>query len=897
MFLVSVVSSNAQVPITNGFTHNGSLSGGISDTWAFTADAGDAIVVRMGESVSGSSLYPYVRIFGTNGVLLASDIGSFAAEAVTRATNSGTFTIIAGNSEPQSPGGNGGYRITLSTTTTNSPLFVAPSDEGGTLTNGFTYQGNLSTGDLDVWSIVANSGDSLVVRLGELVGGSSLYPFVRVYGPNGALLDSDIGSSAAEVVTWATNSGTFTVVAANSEPQSPGGNGVYRLTLSTTTTNSPVVVAVSDEGGILTNGVTYQGDLPVGDMEVWTFSANAGDGIVVRLGETVSGSSLYPFVRIFGPNGALLDSDIGSFAAEVSIRATNSGTFTVVGANSEPQSPGGNGSYRLTLSTTTAPNPVIVASGDEGGTLTNGFTYQSDLPVGDMDVWSFTANSGDGIVVRLGEVIGGSSLYPFLRIYGPTGALLDSTIGSAATEVVTRATNSGIFTVVAANSEPQSPGGNGTYWLTMSTTTTNNPVVVASGDEGGTLTNGFTYQGALPVGDADIWSFTANSGDGIAVRLGEVVGGSSFYPFLRIYGPNGTLLDSNIGSSAAEVVTRATNSGTFTVVAANSEPQSPGGNGNYRLTLSTTTTGSPVVVAFADEGGTLGNGASVQGNLPIGDMDVWNFSVKSGDTILVRMGEVTNGSSLYPFLRIYGPNGALLNSTIGAATAEVFTRATNTGTFTVVAANSEPQSPGGNGTYRLTLAATTFGSPVVVSPGDEGGALTNGAVNVGAISTGDLDLWTFNACDGDGIVLQITNTSGGGFTPELRLYAPDGSLLNTVSSATAAQISRIAPALGSYTLIVGDSTTGAGTYQLTGLGVSTGFILCKPLISGTNLVVRSVGGSAGSNYVLFSTTNVALPQANWTPIRTNQFGAFGEFSATNAYSSGVTQQFFRVRTP
>jgi hypothetical protein len=60
-------------------------------------------------------------------------------------------------------------------------------------------------------------------------------------------------------------------------------------------------------------------------MEVWTFTANTGDSIVVRFGEAVTNSSLYPFLRIYGPNGALLDSITLPAAAEVSTRAPTAG--------------------------------------------------------------------------------------------------------------------------------------------------------------------------------------------------------------------------------------------------------------------------------------------------------------------------------------------------------------------------------------------------------------------------------------------------------------------------------------------------------------------------------------------------------------------------------------------
>jgi hypothetical protein len=92
-----------------------------------------------------------------------------------------------------------------------------------------------------------------------------------------------------------------------------------------------------------------------------------------------------------------------------------------------------------------------------------------------------------------------------------------------------------------------------------------------------------------------------------------------------------------------------------------------------------------------------------EGTIVIGDLDVWRFTACIGDSIALQMAETVSGSSLYPYLRLYGPNGVSLNSTQGDAAAGVSTRATNSGTFTVLAGNHELLSSGGNGTYRLTV--------------------------------------------------------------------------------------------------------------------------------------------------------------------------------------------------
>src|SRR5207249_1580724 len=123
-----------------------------------------------------------------------------------------------------------------------------------------------------------------------------------------------------------------------------------------------------------------------GDLDVWTVSANKGDGIVVRVGEiTDTSANFTPWVRIFSPGGALLDSGFGSSAGEVAITATNTGTFlVVVGDGNGALS--GTGTYRLTLAKTD--DAVVVSPGDEGGPLTTRLTHVLTVDTGDLDVWT-----------------------------------------------------------------------------------------------------------------------------------------------------------------------------------------------------------------------------------------------------------------------------------------------------------------------------------------------------------------------------------------------------------------------------------------------------------------------------------------------------------------------------
>jgi hypothetical protein len=561
--------------------------------------------------------------------------------------------------------------------------------------------------------------------------------------------------------------------------------------------------------GALTNGWTSTGMIsPVGDSDSWTFSANTGDRIVLRVGEITQVNNFTPRIRLMNPGSVQQAIASGSVAAEISVTATNSGTFTVIVDDAVGTS--ATGTYRLTLAQ--APGAVYVAPGDEGGPMTNGVTHTGTIDAGDLDVWTVTANSGDALIVRMGEVTDTSGNFtPWVRIYSPTGALLDSGFAAQVGEVAVTATNSGTFMVVVGDANG-ALSGTGTYRLTLAKT--GDPVVVSAGDQGGPMTNGVTHTGTILTGDLDLWTFSANSGDSLVVRVGEIVDASgNFEPWIRLYSPLGKLLGSAFGPLAAEIAVTATNSGTFLLVMGDGNGAFSG-SGDYRLTLAKT--GDPVLVSAGDDGGPMTNGVMHTGTIVTGDLDLWTFSASIGDSIVARIGEITDTNAFTPWLRLYGPNGKLLDSGFGSSVGEVTTTATNSGTFLLVASDANGAFSG-SGDYRLTLAKT--GDPVLVSAGDDGGPMTNGVMHTGTIVTGDLDLWTFNARPGDALIVrvgEITDTNT--FTPWIRLYGPTGGLLSSAFGSAAGEATATAGSSGTYLVVVSDANgafSGSGQYRLT----------------------------------------------------------------------------------
>jgi len=66
------------------------------------------------------------------------------------------------------------------------------------------------------------------------------------------------------------------------------------------------------------------------------------------------------------------------------------------------------------------------------------------------------------------------------------------------------------------------------------------------------------------------------------------------------------------------------------------------------------------------------------------------------------------------------------------------------------------------------------------------------------------------------------------------------------------------------------------------------------VVSG-KVVLTGTNGTAGLTYGVLTTTNLALPLVNWTPLATNAFGAGGSFNWTNALDPAKPQSFYIIR--
>ncbi len=264
----------------------------------------------------------------------------------------------------------------------------------------------------------------------------------------------------------------------------------------------------------------------------------------------------------------------------------------------------------------------------------------------------------------------------------------------------------------------------------------------------------------------------------------------------------------------------------------------------------------------------LSNGGNHVVVLQIGGVDNWTFTATKNDGISVSLGKVPSGGSnpiFYPWLRLKGPDGQLLvyDSAFSDSqnSVQVDARAPLSGTYTVLVANNANNqvSPA---SYVLTLAKTP--GPYIVSSGDEGGPLTNGAHSA-VLGVGDIDAWTVQATLNDSIVVSLGKVQGSGpdpnFYPWVRLKSPDGQLLTYdaafSNSQNSVQVDFRASLTGTYTVLVANNANNQvspANYVLTLAGPTSGFSVPA---------VLAVAGSTPGNGAYFRTrVQIYNPRTN-----------------------------------
>jgi len=215
--------------------------------------------------------------------------------------------------------------------------------------------------------------------------------------------------------------------------------------------------------------------------------------------------------------------------------------------------------------------------------------------------------------------------------------------------------------------------------------------------------------------------------------------------------------------------------------------------------------------------------------------------------------------------------------------------------------NSPVGSGTGSGTVTINTGATLGGNGIIGSQVSlaAGAALAPGSNGFGTLTiTNDLGL-------NNGSTLDFQLGAGGSQVA----VSGDLTLAGTLNlSATAGfgpgtyPLFTYGGALSVATLQIGTAPAGFSYAVDTSVVGKVNIIVSAPRFASvqaraSGLVLSGSGGTPNASYYVLTTTNLATPAANWTPLLTNQFDASGNFSFTNAFAPSTQKQFYRLQIP
>lgn len=527
--------------------------------------------------------------------------------------------------------------------------------------------------------------------------------------------------------------------------------------------------------------------------------------------------------------------------------------------------------------------------------LTNGGNHDGTILLNQTNTWTLTATAGDTLILRSGRVSGDANFNPWLRLYDPSGNLVESnpmTTADNVTELELTAGATGTYSLQISDGSFGRTNDRGSYRLYFLRL----PGAPVIADEGGPMTNGGNHDGVIEVGDLDLWTFSGQSGDKIVLRSGRLSGDPNFNPWLRLYDQSGVVVASTATAtavSAVEISLTLTNTGTFTLLIADSTSGRADDQGEYRLQFARL----PGSLTVADDGGILTSGDNRGGRITLGDLDPWTFTAEAGDRVILRSARPGDEANFNPWMRLYNAAGELVADTGSGSldsTREIAQVVTNSGVFTVLLCDGSSGGFDQVGDYRVYFVKI----PGRVVDGEDSGMLTNGVVVSAVMEKGDLDTWQFLACRESALTLRLERLSTvNNFNPQLDLYGPGGVAVASRVGAAAIELSLFATNGGVYTVVVRDTSSGGfdgtGTYRIVATGIlSDELQLCQPLVQGSNVNIAAIGGQSNAEAVLFTSPNLEEDRTLWTPFHTNRFDATGVLSVTNLPYLADPQRYY-----
>lgn len=451
----------------------------------------------------------------------------------------------------------------------------------------------------------------------------------------------------------------------------------------------------------LPNGGSLAGEISfAGETDEYTFQANAGDTVYVRVADTETtefiNSVFSPSLTLISPSDVVLRFARGSLVASVAEALVESGTYTVL-VRDDSSGEDETGTYDIYF--TKAPGA------NENGRLPNGGEFSDEIELGDIDSYTFQANAGETVYIRVADIetteFVNSVFSPGIALLNPDGEEIRFARGALVASIAESLVTSGVYTVVVRD-DSSGFDATGAYDIFFAK--------APGANENGVLTNGGKVSENIELGDIDSYTFQASAGETVYIRAADTETtefvNSVFSPGITLLDPIGQEVRFARGALVASIAESLLVSGTYTVVVRD-DSSGFDATGAYALFYAK-------APGAADDGCVPGGGFA-SGFIELGDIDSFNFSANAGAFLNVTVTDLDE-SGFSPGIALLGPNGNFIRFARGTTTASITETLAETGTYTLIL-RDDSSGFDAVGNYRLNVSGSGIVCPSALCNG------------------------------------------------------------------------------------------------------------------------------------------------------------------------------------
>ncbi len=458
IYFINEVEPNDLQADANSMSVGGAVEGVIgaadTDSWTFSASAGDAIAVDISARPTdiGSGLDSIITVLDSGGAVVATNddgqgggLDSFAT-FIAPANDDYTVQVVGfgGTSE-------GEYLLTVNGAITTSigglPSEVEPNNDLGSATPmsvGDRISGAIDpSGDEDFFSFTVDGPVTISIDLDCTQDGSSLDSTLELLDAGGSSIefdDDDDDYPVDSIILNAALPGAGTYVFAVRPFSGGSPDHFYTASVQLTGPSGTIESEPNDTIGTATPaaiGSSASGVIdPAGDVDFFSFAGTAGS--VVRLDIDAGGllqvpspSTLDSLLELFDPSGTSIafNDDGGSTDSDLTVTLPVDGVYTVA-VSAFAGGGSATDTYDLDITpfltiVTNLPDTVESEPNDDSASATfigTDALGSGVLEAGDADFFSFDAQAGDVLIIDVSATTFGSSLDSIIEVFDPNGA-------------------------------------------------------------------------------------------------------------------------------------------------------------------------------------------------------------------------------------------------------------------------------------------------------------------------------------------------------------------------------------------------------------------------------------------------------------------------------------------